>query len=156
MELNINNFSGIEWSIIKAYKIKVKRQWDKIYIAVDLHDTISQSTYIKMEDTKKEFIPDAISTLRYLSCCKDIVLILYTSSYKEYLTEYYRQFKDHNIYFHYLNENPECPSTDIGDFSKKFYFNVLIDDKSGFNPYTDWIKVYNLIKKIEDGYYEIL
>jgi len=51
-----------------------------------------------------------------------------------------------NIIFDYVNENPECPSTELADFSRKMYYNFLIDDKSGFDPETDWEIIYQFMK----------
>jgi hypothetical protein len=150
MELNVYECSGIELSIVRAYRTKKKRNWDRLYFAVDLHDTITQSTYTRDEVQKKAFFPGAIETLKYFSSCKDIILILNTSSFPIYLKEYYRQFEENEIYFDYLNENPEVPSTDVGDFGKKFYFNILMDDKAGFNPLKDWDRVLKLVKAFEE------
>jgi hypothetical protein len=80
-----------------------------------------------------------------------IVLILFTSSHDEYVKEYLDIFKQLGVYFKYHNENPECPSTDIGDFSRKFYFNVLLDDKAGFDPLNDWGKIRKLLPIINSG-----
>lgn len=149
--IDIAKLTGIELSIIRALQLKKKRGWDKIFFAIDLHDTITWSSYTKNEAAEKEFFPYAIDALQVLSERKDVVLILYTSSYSEYLKDYLDTFTQNGIYFKYLNENPECPSTDIGDFSKKFYFNVLLDDKAGFNPILDWKKIHNLIPILFDS-----
>lgn len=45
--------------------------------------------------------------------------------------------KRYDLKFHYINSNPECPSTELCDFSEKFYFNVLLDDKAAFVE-KDW------------------
>lgn len=135
---------GIEQCFLKAFETKKKRGWDTLYIAVDLHDTIVKSSYQKNEPIR-EFYPDALETLRLLSARDAIVLILFTSSYGDYLEPYYSCFKKEGIKFSYLNENPECPSTNLGDFSKKFYYNILLDDKAGFDPETDWLKIQKII-----------
>jgi hypothetical protein len=129
--------NSIKLIIRKAFKIKKERNWDKIYFAVDLHDTIVKSSYKNQKENIVVF-PYAIEALKKLSDNKEICLILFTSSHKKYLFQYFSFFEDHNINFQYLNENPECPSTLLGDFSQKFYYNVLLDDKAGFNPYFDW------------------
>ena len=127
----------IESCIKKALRTKKERKWEKIYFAIDLHDTIVKSSYKNQKDCIVTF-PYAIEALKKLSANKEICLILFTSSYKEYLEQYFTFFKNQGINFQYLNENPECPSTATGDFRQKFYFNVLLDDKAGFNPYRDW------------------
>lgn len=152
VKVNLKSLPGIALSIIRAEQMKKKRGWDTLYYAVDLHDTVVWSTYTKEEATPSHFFPGAIEALNYISQRrKDIVLILYTSSYTEYIQPYLDSFKTRGIYFKYHNENPECPSTDIGDFSKKFYFNVLFDDKAGFNPTKDWEDVLNLLLILEQA-----
>lgn len=124
-------------AIIRAYQDKYKRNWDTLYFAVDLHGTIIQrytGDIIKPYDYSEE-------ALELLSSRSDIVLILYTSTSPENLEPFYRWCDSKDITFKYLNENPECPSNKTGDFSKKFYFNVLLDDRAGFDPETDWSEV---------------
>ena len=137
---------SLEKCIAKAYRVKKERGWDTLYVAVDMHDTMTRSSYKKDESDEKVYFPDCIEALRYLSGRKDIVLILYTSSYQDYLESYYDSFEKLGIVFKYLNENPECPSSKLSNFSSKFYFNVLLDDKAGFEPETDWIKVLTEFK----------
>ena len=52
-----------------------------------------------------------------------------------------RRFAGDGIHFDYINENPEVGNSSFQDFSVKLYFNVGIDDKFGFDPGTDWVKV---------------
>ena len=44
----------------------------------------------------------------------------------------------YGIKFDYINENPLEVNSELSDFSKKFYFNILLDDKAGFYPKEDW------------------
>lgn len=156
MKIDLNKCSAIELSILRAYRLKKSRGWDQLYFAVDLHDTITQSTYKRNESKKKVFYSWALETLKFFSSCKLLSLILYTSSYQDYLEEYYRLFKKNKIFFKYLNENPDCPSTKTGDFSKKFYYNVLLDDKAGFNPWKDWKTILKLVEALEKDKVEFI
>lgn len=132
----------------KTLRKKRKRQWPKLYWAIDLHGTIFKSTYSKEKDFKfynnweRDF-------LKFLSSRIDCVLILWTSTHKDDLLEYVSFLKKSGITFDYINENPECPSTDISDFTNKFYFDILIDDKAGFIPERHWRALYNKIKWLE-------
>jgi hypothetical protein len=44
----------------------------------------------------------------------------------------------HGIHVDHYNCNPDEKNTPYADFSLKPYFNILIDDKAGFDPNTDW------------------
>ncbi|MGD1845624.1 MAG: hypothetical protein ACFB10_09555 [Salibacteraceae bacterium] len=92
-----------------------------------------------------EFYPEALETLQMISQRADICRILYTSSRPEEIKHYLQYFKDHGIHFDYSNQNPEVPSLGYGYFEEKFYFNVLFDDKAGFDPYEDWKLVRELL-----------
>ena len=90
--------------------------------------------------------------LQFLSSKDDVVLILFTCSYED---EIYRMIKYLNctdIHFDYVNENPEVSNTTYGDYSKKMYCNILLEDKAGFEP-KDW---YAIKKELELIYKEII
>jgi len=123
--------------IIKAYQEKYQRKWDTIYFAIDLHGTIIK----KYTGEDIQVYPIAAEVLRAISHIREIVLILFTSTSKEQLKPFFKWCHENDITFKYLNENPECPNNKTGDFSKKFYFNVLIDDRAGFDPETDWAEI---------------
>lgn len=128
-------------TIIRAFEEKNKRNWSTLYFAIDLHGTII-SKYKGNEIVPIDF---ATQVLAQLSNMPGIVLILFTSTFVEHLAYFYSWCLDNNINFKYLNENPECPNTSTGDFSKKFYYNVLIDDRAGFDP-SEWLEVLRAVK----------
>ena len=39
------------------------------------------------------------------------------------------------------------PITIVQCFEKKFYFNILLDDKAGFDPETDWSVIKEYLNK---------
>jgi len=124
----------ISKAIIRAFQEKYLRNWDTLYFAIDLHGTIIErytGDVIKPYDYAEE-------ALKLLTSRSDIVLILYTSTSRENLEPFYKWCVYNDIIFKYLNENPECASNKTGDFSKKFYFNVLLDDRAAFDPDVDW------------------
>ena len=59
--------------------------------------------------------------------------------------EYRSRFAEEGIHFDYANENPEVGNTSFQNFEVKLYFNVGIDDKFGFEPETDWLKVIEVL-----------
>lgn len=114
-----------------AYLNAKKRGWDKIYIAVDIHDTIAESNY---KNTLPDVYPEAIVAIKYLQSLPECVLILFSSCYEKDYETYMKHFESFGLKFDYFNENPQVPNTATGDFTKKFYYNMIIDDKAGFRP----------------------
>lgn len=127
--------------LIKSTFEKMKsRNWDKVYFAIDVHDTILPSNYD--QEIVNKFYPFAKETLQYLSKRTDCVLIMYSSMHSESICNHLQFFKEHEIYFSYVNSNPEIKNTDYGNFTNKFYFNFLIDDKAGFEADWQWKEIY--------------
>lgn len=121
-----------------------------MYMAVDIHGTIVAPNY-KAGDIPKEFYPGAKETLAALTADEETVLIMYTCSHPHEIEQYVQFFADHGIVFNYVNENPEV-ATDpngYGCYDKKFYTNVILDDKAGFNPKTDWYLVKSAMYGME-------
>ena len=135
-------------NIIKVFEAAEKRMheknWDCIYVMVDLHGTIFKPSYDNEE--KYEFYPDAERTLRLMTHDSRIKLILWTSTDYKFLRNYLDVFEEHGIKFDAINGNPFEETTEAEvksmSFKDKPYFNVGIDDKFGFEPETDWKEVY--------------
>lgn len=132
-------------AIEKAYEVQQKKMWNKTYWAFDIHDTILLPNYSR-DQIPKEFYPHARETLQFISSLQEIVMILFTSSTPEDCREYMHYFKENHILFDYINENPEVRSADYGYFDIKPYFNVLFDDKAGFDPHSDWISIKQFLE----------
>lgn len=122
----------------------VSRKWDTIYLAVDLHDTIFESNYEGLSDV---YMPNAKDALQTISTYQEIKIILWSSTYDSDISHYLEILKSDGIRVDYFNENPEAENTKGGDFARKFYFNILLDDKAGFEP-SDWIV---LLESIDDN-----
>lgn len=138
------------FNIKRAHETAVSRGWDKMYWAIDLHDTVCAADY-KKSGSMGPLYPGAQECLHYLSERPDIVLILFTCSYQHELNEpvgVLDRLSAIGIKIDYVNENPEVPDTKLGDFSKKFYFNVLLEDKAGFEGSKDWPAVLEEIKAL--------
>jgi hypothetical protein len=118
--------------------------WNKTYWTFDIHGTILRPTY-KTSVLSTEFYPHAKEVLQLLSKRDDIVRIIFTCSYPEEILAYVKYFSEHDIHFNYINENPEVCAGAYGHYECKFYFNVLFEDKAGFDPMTDWADVFNLL-----------
>lgn len=136
-------------AIKKAFDQAELKKWDKTYWGIDVHDTIIIPNY-EHGNIPTEFYPNAIEALQLISKRSDISRILYTCSHPNEIEVYLELFKTHDIHFHFVNENPEIKNHGYGCYDKKIYFNVLIDDKSGFDPYTDWQKIIDYLKTKEN------
>ena len=126
--------------IDKAIARMRQKNWDKIYIAIDLHGTIIKPTY--SEDNVFEYYSGAKECLKMLSDRKDVCIILWTSTHSFFIDNALERFMQDGIQFDYVNENPEVENTILQDFSSKFHFDILLDDKAGFDPLTDWEKLH--------------
>ncbi len=124
-----------------------ERGWTKTYWAFDIHGTLLKSNF-RRDDISTEFYPGAIEVMQLLSKQKDIVKILYTCSYPHEIDQYLELFKKHDIHFDYVNQNPEVADGGYGYYQNKFYFNVLMDDKAGFDGETDWLVIKKIIQEI--------
>ena len=131
----------IDHSIKQAHDRMVEKKWDKIYVLVDIHNTIFRPSY----RNKEQFIwfKGAKESLQFMTKCKNICLILWTSSYEDKVNEYMKVFEENEIHFDYVNENPEVKNDDLGCYDGKLYFNIGIDDKFGFWAENgDWDTLY--------------
>ena len=141
---------SIEKSFDNAFKRMHERNWEKIYVLVDIHDTVFEACYHNKEEYK--WFPYAKEALEIMSYARNISLILWSSTYPQDMVDYLRHFKDNGITFDYVNGNPETKNTSLSCFDGKTYFNVGIDDKFGFDAETDWETVYNyLVEAIRLG-----
>ena len=135
---------SIKTAFEAALKKKTAKNWEKIYVLVDIHDTILKACY-ENEETY-EYFPQAKKALRMLSERPDICLILWSGCYPDKLESYMRRFEVDGIHFDYANRNPEVSNTPLSCFDDKLYFNVGIDDKFGFDPATDWAEVMEAVE----------
>ena len=138
-------------SFDRAFGRMRRRNWEKIYVLVDIHDTIFEACYHNKEEHK--WYPFAKEALEVMSYATQISLILWSSSYRETIEkEYGEVFRENHIKFDYINANPETKNNDLSCFDEKIYFNVGIDDKFGFDAETDWKIIYDyLIEGIRLG-----
>ena len=141
---------NITTSFEGAFKRMKERNWDKIYVLVDIHDTVFEACYHNKEEHK--WYPYAKECLDIMSHSQQISLILWTSTYNDIINEYIEYFKTNSIRFDFVNRNSETKNTDLSCFDEKTYFNVGIDDKFGFEPMNDWKTLYDyLVESIRLG-----
>lgn len=116
-----------------------------IYIMVDVHNTILKPTFDKKETF--EYFPYAKETLQLLSEKENIKLIMWTSSYDEKIQMYLKHFEENRIIFNFVNENKEYGNVSFACFDTKFYYDIGIDDKFGFDAEHDWKEIYTFLTK---------
>lgn len=134
------------FNIANAYARKEEMNWDKIFWAVDLHGTIIRPNY--QNSSTFDFYPCAKEVLLVLSKSKEDSLILYTCSHIPEMLKVLDHFRHIGIIFDYANENLDADNTEYGNYEIKPYFNVLLEDKAGFNGETDWFLVKNELIKL--------
>lgn len=130
------------FNIRRSFEMKKAKKWPEIYLCVDLHGTIIPSGH-NSEDKNDylTFYPGAKEVLQWFTKRKDIFIILWTSTPPERLGEVIEWFREQGICFEFINENPHAKDTPRSKFDKKFYFNILLDDRGGFEPNTDWLAI---------------
>ncbi len=133
-------------AIDKAFRRMVDKRWEKTYWAIDLHETVIKPNW-KVNDIPTSFYPMARETLQLISARQDIVTIMYTCSHPHEIRQYQELFAAHNIHFDYINENPEVANSGFGYYDKKPYFNVLLEDKAGFDAYEDWQQIFDYLQQ---------
>ena len=139
----------ITW-IDKMFKYSFSREWFETYWAFDIHGVVFRPNYRK-DDLHAGFYPWAKEALQIISKRKDIVMIMHTSSYPKEIEFYFSELKKNGINIKYINENPDIDSLkgNFGFYDEKFYFNVLFEDKAGFDPEIEWKQIYDLLIKYE-------
>lgn len=138
----------IENAVRRAYQVMKERNWDSIYWAIDLHSTCIKSNYVNGE---YEWInKDAKKCLQYISSLEESKIILWSSIYSKEILSVWDWFENQNIYVEDFNNNPYVNNTKTGCFNKKFYFSILLDDKAGFEPDTDWKVILETLKSIKE------
>lgn len=122
-------------AIVAAYDKSIKRNFNHIYIALDLHETVFEPTYSKGDFN---FYPGVLQSLKILNGYKELKIIISSSLLDEDKIKLLQFFKEHEIDILAINENPNELDTSYASFKEKYYFSILIDDKAGFDPLTDW------------------
>lgn len=134
-------------NIVRSFETAFKRMkekgWDKIYILVDIHDTVFEATYSK--DEYYRWFPYAKEALHLMSINPRISLILWSSSYTNAIEKYIDTFEKSKIHFDMVNVNKETEDNELSCFAQKTYFNVGIDDKFGFDARVDWEMIYHYL-----------
>ena len=137
-------------AIERAYNIAKKRDYDTLYWMIDLHGTCLKSNYIS---GNYEFInDDVLIGLQAIQDQDSSCIIIWSSCHEAAKAPILSFLNEHGIFPDYFNENLEIEDTATGAFGEKFYFNIGIDDKFGFDADTDWMEVVHTLNYIDDEY----
>lgn len=128
------------FNIFKSFRMKAERGWDTLYVAIDLHGTL-----VKPGHEHIEFYPHAIDVMKWFNNRSDFKVILWTSSHDAEIKSFLAACALNGIHVDFINENPIEPDSALACFDKKFYFNILLDDKAGFVGETDWLLIKTLL-----------
>ena len=134
--------------IKKALLLKEERGWDHIAIAVDLHGTVFKSTYAPGLAT--EYYPHAKECLQELTKRPEILMYMYTGTPEALRYKYESVFFQHNIDIDVdagaIMKKMNIKNNEFQNFNDKPYFNVLLEDKAGFDPMMDWLDILIYLK----------
>lgn len=125
----------------------LSRNWDCIYVVVDMHDTVFKSTYANDEELQP--FKNSVEVLQMLTKRKDVKLIYWSSSMSNEIIRHLDYLKKRGVHFSCINANTFEKSTSYANFERKFYMNVILDDKAGFDPSEDWDILLNYLNKIK-------
>ena len=140
---------NITKAISRAIQKRKERGYDYLYWCIDIHGVILSPTY-KLNNDGANFYDDAIKTLKLISADPINKIILWSSSYATPMQDIINKLNDKGVRVDYVNENPECPNTALCDFSSKLYFDILLDDKAGFEPEVDWKAICQFLEYCKD------
>lgn len=130
----------------RAYKKFENNELKCIYILIDVHGTI----FPPLKNNKENFIfyPYAQKVLEIFTKCQYIKTILWTGSSYEAIKKIIDILNENNIIFDFINSNPDKTKNNENNLIPiKFYFSIGIDDRFGFNPESDWKRIYEYLLK---------
>jgi hypothetical protein len=143
---------SIRHAVIRAFEKKYGYGWDefpRMYWAIDLHGVIITSTRREMF-CPQPLLPECLEVLQWLTEHDNMGLILFTGSGEEYVATALEWFEKQGIRFDHVNCNPEIGNKGFCNVDSKFYYDVLLDDKAGFNHKLDWKTVKKALEDLEE------
>ena len=134
----------------KTYQRYAERSWDRLYVLLDMHETVLFPNYDGVSDT---FYEGSIEALQLMCERPEICIIMWTCSRPEDCQIYKQLLLDKGVRVDYINENPEVRDKfSWGDYTKKLYANIIFDDKAFFDATKDWHEIADYFKKRDETY----
>lgn len=132
--------------ILRAVKLAYEKHSEKyphIFWKIDLHGVCLRSSY---KSGEYEWINnDVVPALKEIMSCPHSKIILWSSCYEHEQQKIIDFFNNSGIRVDFFNENPMFANTEYGCFDQKFYFSILVDDKAGFDPDTEWKLIHDFL-----------
>src|ERR1044071_4809097 len=107
------------FNIERTFKLKAERNWDTLYVMVDLHGTLIKP------GKDIEFYPGAVEVIKWFNKHPYFKVILWTSSYRSEIDNFLKVCDIVGVSFDLINRNPLEKNTNTVCFDQKFYFNIL-------------------------------
>ncbi|MEG0870023.1 MAG: hypothetical protein RSD49_01610 [Hafnia sp.] len=136
-------------AIERAYRIAQERNYNIVYWALDLHGTCIHSNY--QQNTYNWINEDCLPALRSIAAHEETRIILWSSLHPDEIPNVVKFFEENGIKVFAVNENHSEGNTTTGNFDKKFYMSVIVDDKAGFDP-EDWQSVAHCVNQSRTEY----
>ena len=127
--------------------------YNYMVIAVDLHGTMINTKVFNetqgkfLDKIEASLFPQAITALQAMSAHKSIVMYVYSGTKKSklkklvnYLYEKYGISLDTR--YHPMTQHASQ------SFKTKPYFNILLDDRAGFDPTGDWLEIIRFMPRL--------
>jgi len=137
----------------KAWQEAKDKGYDHVVIAVDLHGTIVDSKVFNttpgsFEDkVNSSIFRSALVALQKLSAHTSVSMFIYSGTKKLHLYRLIDMLNEKyeiNINLNYGSDTQHASQS----FKRKPYYGILIDDKAGFDPDTDWWEINDLIQNL--------
>lgn len=133
-------------AFINALERAKEKNWDKMYMLLDIHGTVMKPNW---NGLSTEFYPLVLDALKAIADHGMFKIIIWTCSKEEDRIAYKNLLESHGIPIFAVNENPDLDHVlDWGDYSKKPYCNVLLDDKAGFDPENEWFHILKFFTRL--------
>lgn len=136
-------------TIIRTHKRFKEKGYANWYWAIDVHDVIFKGNYKR--DSDLTWVPNAKRALKIMATIPEIKVILWTSSHEDEIKRIVNKIEtETGLKIFSVNGNPDFSKDDLCNFYDKFCFDILLDDKAGFNYYNGWEQVIETL--IDLGY----
>jgi len=137
----------------KGYTTAKEAGYKYMVIAVDLHGTMLNTKQFNetqgkfLEKIEASLFPKAIKALQAMSAHESIVMYVYSGTKKSKLKKLVKHLsKKYGISldtrYHPMTQHSSQ------SFKTKPYFNILLDDRAGFDPAKDWVEIIEFIPRL--------